>query len=127
VFRSDDRGAHWRDIKAPQLRPIGSYCRRLAYAPGDGATLYLGAANDFDGDRGALFISRDNGGSWERPDPGVWLKTPIFGLAVDAAQPDAIFYASKIGQLVYSRDRGRTWSVNGLKSGARHVFALAAG
>ena len=27
VFRSDDRGAHWRDLKVPQLRPIGSYCR----------------------------------------------------------------------------------------------------
>ena len=66
VFRSDDRGAHWRDLKAPLLRPIGSYCRRLCYAPNDGNTLYLGAANDFDGDRGALFITRDNGSSWEK-------------------------------------------------------------
>ena len=82
VFRSDDRGAHWRDLKAPQLRPIGSYCRRLGYAPNDGKTLYLGAANDFDGDRGALFITRDNGLTWEKTEPGVWLKTPIFGLAV---------------------------------------------
>ena len=58
VFRSDDRGAHWRDLKAPPLRPIGSYCRVLRYAPDDPNTIYLGAANDFDGDRGALFISQ---------------------------------------------------------------------
>jgi photosystem II stability/assembly factor-like uncharacterized protein len=127
VFRSDDRGARWRDLKAPLLRPIGSYCRRLAYAPSDGNTLYLGAANDFDGDRGALFVSRDNGGSWELPDPRVSLKTPIFGLAVHAKEPDSIFYASKIGQLVYSRDRGTTWSVNPLRPGAGHVFSLAVG
>jgi photosystem II stability/assembly factor-like uncharacterized protein len=127
VFRSDDRGAHWRDLKAPLLRPIGSYCRVLRYAPNDPNTLYLGAANDFDGDRGALFITRDNGLSWEKTEPGVWLKTPIFGLAVDPEQPDSVFYSSKIGQLVYSRDRGATWGVNPLRAGAGHVFSLAAG
>jgi len=126
-FRSDDRGANRRDLKAPLLRPIGSYCRVLRYAPNDPNTLYLGAANDFDGDRGALFITRDNGLSWEKTEPGVWLKTPIFGLAVDPQQPDAVFYSSKIGQLVYSRDRGATWSANPLKAGAGHVFSLAVG
>ena len=69
----------------------------LRYAPGDGNTLYLAAANDFDGDRGALFISRDNGASWQKTEPGVWLKTPLFGLAVDPNHPDNVFYSSKIG------------------------------
>jgi photosystem II stability/assembly factor-like uncharacterized protein len=127
VFRSDDRGAHWRDLKAPKMRPVGSYCRVLRYAPNDGSTLYLAAANDFDGDRGALFISRDNGLSWRKAEPDVWLKTPIFGLAVDPNNPDNVFYSSKIGQLVFSRDRGKTWTVNPLPAGAGHVFSLAAG
>lgn len=127
VFRSDDRGEHWRDLKAPLMRPIGSYCRVLRYAPNDGSTLYLAAANDFDGDRGAVFVSRDNGASWTRSEPGVWLKTPIFGLAVDANRPDNVFYTSKIGQLVWSLDRGRTWRVNPMPHGLGHVFALAAG
>lgn len=127
VFRSDDRGEHWRDLYAPKMRPIGSYCRVLRYAPGDGDTLYLAAANDFDGDRGALFLSRDNGASWEQAKPDVWLKTPIFGLAVDPNNPDGVFYTSKIGQLVYSTDRGRSWRVNPLPHGLGHVFALAAG
>jgi photosystem II stability/assembly factor-like uncharacterized protein len=126
TFRSDDRGQHWRDLKVPMMRPIGSYCRVLRYAPGDGSTLYLAAANDFDGDRGALFVSRDNGTSWSKAEPDVWLKTAIFGLAVNAARPDDIFYMSKIGQLVYSTDRGRSWEVNSLPQGLGHIFALAA-
>jgi hypothetical protein len=60
-------------------------------------------------------------------EPDVWLKTPIFGLAVDANNPNHVFYSSKIGQLVYSRDRGKTWAVNPLPAGAGHVFSLAAG
>jgi hypothetical protein len=127
VFLSDDRGLHWRDLKAPLMRPIGSYCRVLRYAPGDADTLYLAAANDFDGDRGALFVSRDDGASWTKAEPGVWLKTPIFGLAVDPANPDNVFYTSKIGQLCHSNDRGRTWKVNAMPHGLGHVFALAAG
>ena len=127
VFRSDDKGAHWRSLEAPLMRPAGSYCRVLRYAPNDGNTLYLAAANDFDGDRGALFISSDNGASWRRAEAPVALKTPIFGLAVDPNNPDNVFYSSKIGQLVFSRDRGRTWAVNSLPAGAGHVFSLAAG
>jgi photosystem II stability/assembly factor-like uncharacterized protein len=127
VFRSDDRGAHWRNLEAPLMRPIGSYCRVLRYAPNDANTLYLAAANDFDGDRGALFISENNGASWRKADPGVALKTPIFGLAVDPNNPDNVLFSSKIGQLVYSRDRGKTWAVNPLPAGTGHVFSLAAG
>jgi photosystem II stability/assembly factor-like uncharacterized protein len=89
--------------------------------------LYLAAANDFDGDRGALFMSEDDGRSWRKADPGVALKTPIFGLAVDPNNPDNVYYTSKIGQLVYSRDRGKTWAVNPLPAGAGHVFSLAVG
>jgi hypothetical protein len=127
VFRSDDKGAHWRSLEAPLMRPAGSYCRALRYAPDDPNTLYLAAANDFDGDRGALFISEDDGGSWRKAEPAVAIKTPIFGLAVDQNNPDNVFYSSKIGQLVYSRDRGQTWAVNPLPAGAGHVFSLAAG
>jgi photosystem II stability/assembly factor-like uncharacterized protein len=127
VFRSDDKGAHWRNLEAPLLRPAGSYCRVLRYAPNDGNTLYLAAANDFDGDRGALFMSSDNGASWLKAEPDVVLRTPIFGLAVDPNTPDSVFFSSKIGQLVYSRDRGKTWAVNPLPPGAGHVFSLAVG
>ncbi len=126
TFRSVDRGLHWRDLKAPLLRPIGSYCRVLAYAPGDANALYLAAGNDFDGDRGALFVSRDDGATWEHADLGIHLKTTIFGLAVNPNLPDHVFCSSKIGQVLHSYDRGKHWRVNPLPHGVGHVFALAA-
>jgi len=127
TFRSVDRGLHWHDLKAPLLRPIGSYCRVLAYAPGDAETLYLAAGNDFDGDRGALFVSRDDGATWKQADLGIPLKTTIFGLAVNSYRPDHVFCSSKIGQVLHSYDRGRHWRVNPLPHSVGHVFALAVG
>jgi photosystem II stability/assembly factor-like uncharacterized protein len=127
TFRSIDRGLHWSDLKAPFLRPISSYCRVLAYAPGDVDTLYLAAGNDFDGDKGALFVSRDDGKNWEQADVGMPLKTPAFGLAVNPNRPDDVFFSSKIGQVLSSHDRGRHWQANPLRDGAGHVFALSAG
>lgn len=127
VFRSDDRGEHWRDLKVPPTRPVGSYCRVLRYAPDDGKTLYLAAANDFDGDRGVLYISRDDGASWAAAELGRAVRTPMFGLAVDHGRPDNVFCISKIGQLFGSTDRGRSWTSLSLPPGAGHVFTLAAG
>ena len=127
TFRSDDRGMHWRDLKIPLLRPIGTYSRVLAYAPGDADTLYLAGGNDFDGDKGALFISRNDGRSWEQADFGVPVKTAVFGLAVDPNRPDHVFCSSKIGQLLCSADRGKTWRANALPANTGHVFALGAG
>ena len=126
AFRSVDRCLHWQDLKAPRLRPIGSYCRVLAYAPGDADTLYLAAGNDFDGDRSALFVSHDDGAKWAQADLGVPLKTTIFSLAVNPNRPDHVFCSSKIGQVLYSSDRGRHWRVNPLPHGVGHVFSLAA-
>jgi photosystem II stability/assembly factor-like uncharacterized protein len=126
TFRSTDGGAHWRDLAVPLLRPRGSYCRALAFAPDDSETIYLGAGNDFDGDTGALFITRDNGRSWSAPDLGTSLKCTIFAVAVDLNHPDDIYCASKYGQVFLSHDRGATWRMSALPRGAGHVYALAA-
>lgn len=127
VFRSLDRGGHWRDLAVPRLRPAGAYCRALAYAPGAPATLYLAAGNDFDGDRGALFISKDDGASWRMLDLGSRLKTTVFAVAVDPNRPDHVFCTTKIGQVFGSTDGGEHWRMNPLPAGVGHVFALAVG
>ncbi|SEF05727.1 Sortilin, neurotensin receptor 3 [Rhizobiales bacterium GAS188] len=127
TFRSADRGLHWRNLQVPPLRPRGTYCRSLAYAPDDPETLYLAGGNDFDGDRGALFVSHDDGNSWEVIDVGAPLKTTVFAVAIDADRPDHIFCTTKIGQVFHSADRGKHWHVNPLPRGVGHVFALAVG
>ena len=127
TFRSNDRGERWRDLAVPLLRPRGSYCRALAFSPDDSGTLYLGAGNDFDGDSGALFISRDDGRTWNSADLGTTLKCTIFAVAVDPRHPDHIYCASKYGLIFMSEDRGSTWRMTSLPRGAGHVYALAVG
>ena len=127
TFRSEDRGQHWRNLNVPLLRPRGTYCRSLAYAPDDPDTLYLAAGNDFDGDMGALFISQDGGSSWQFVDLGASLKTTVFALTVTPSQPDYVFCTTKIGQVFGSTDRGRHWEVHPLPAGVGHVFALGVG
>ena len=127
TFRSADRGWHWRDLSVPMLRPRGTYCRAIAYAPDESATLYLAGGNDFDGDRGALFVSRDDGGSWQAFDLGLPLKTTVFALAVNSRVPDYVFCTTKVGQVFRSADRGKTWQVNSLPAGVGHVYSLAVG
>ena len=109
------------------LRPRGTYCRALAVAPDDPNTLYVGAGNDFDGDRGALFTSSDDGRSWHALDLGQPLKSTIFGFALDPRSPERLFCATKYGGVFRSDDRGASWRMNPLPPGAGHVFALAAG
>ena len=127
AFRSADRGGHWRDLAVPSLRPRGTYCRKLVYAPASPETLYLAAGNDFDGDRGALFVSDDDAASWRMLDLGAPLKTTVFAVAVDPNLPDHVFCTTKIGQVFRSTDRGKHWRMNALPAGVGHVFALAAG
>ena len=125
TFQSADGGEHWRKLPVPALREKGSYCRAIVYAPGRPQTLYLGAGNDFDGDKGALFRSDDNGATWRAEDLPGPLKSTIFAVAVNSALPDFIACATKNGGVFASSDRGSTWRYAPLPRGAGHVFSLA--
>ncbi len=125
TFQSKDRGHHWKKLGVPALREKGSYCRALTYAPGHPERLYVGAGNDFDGDKGALFVSDDNGAAWreiELPGP---MKSTVFAIAVNARHPDCIYCSTKNGGVFGSHDGGRSWRYMPLPVGAGHVFALA--
>ena len=125
TFRSRDGGDHWRKLPIPPLRDKGSYCRALAYSPDRHETLYVGSGNDFDGDKGALFVSEDDGETWQAvPLPGP-LKSTVFAIAINPRHPDRLLCSTKNGGVFYSDDRGRTWRYTPLPTGAGHVFALA--
>jgi len=125
TFQSADAGRHWRKLPVPALREKGSYCRAIVYAPNRPDTIYLGAGNDFDGDRGALFRSDDNGASWQAETLPGPLKSTIFAIAVNPALPDHIACASKNGGVFVTGDRGGSWRYAPLPRGAGHVFSLA--
>jgi photosystem II stability/assembly factor-like uncharacterized protein len=127
TFQSDDRGDHWRKLNVPALREKGSYCRAITYAPGRPGTLFLGAGNDFDGDKGALFISEDDGAHWRSADLPGPVRSTIFGLAINTRLPDQVHCATKNGGVFSSVDGGRSWRYGPLPRGAGHVFSLALG
>jgi photosystem II stability/assembly factor-like uncharacterized protein len=127
VFRSDDRGDHWRKLPVPALREKGSYCRAIAYAPGRPDTLYLGAGNDFDGDRGALLVSDDDGATWRSADLPGPLKSTVFAVAVNPRLPEQLHCASKNGGVFSSLDRGKSWRYSPLPRAAGHCFSLGVG
>ena len=127
TFRSDDHGEHWRKLPVPALREKGSYCRAIAYAPGEPDTILIGAGNDFDGDKGALFMSRDDGATWiaaELPGP---LKSTVFAIATSPRLPRQIHCATKNGGVFSSTDGGESWRYFPLPRGAGHVFSLGLG
>lgn len=127
MFRSPDRGAHWRHVALPPLTPRGTYCRVLRAAPDDPDTLYVAAGTDFAGDKGALLESRDNGGSWRRLDLGATPRSTLFAFAIDAREPERLHCASSGGEVFSSPDRGASWRTNPLPEGASQVYALAVG
>src|SRR5229473_3282688 len=95
MFRGEDRGARWQHVSLPPLTLRGTYCRALTLAPDDPGTFYLGAGSGFDGDEGALLLSRDGGRAWRRLDLGAKPGSTLFGVAVDAATPARVYCASK--------------------------------
>ena len=127
TFRSQDRGAHWSKLPQPSLTARGVYCRDLVLAPDDPNALYVGAGDAFDGARGALLASADDGRTWSEIKVGEPLASTIFGFAIDARHPAHLYFACKGGQFFSSRDRGQTWTANPLPDGASPVYALAVG
>lgn len=127
TFRSEDRGEHWRKLPVPALREKGSYCRAIAHAPGEPDTILIGAGNDFDGDKGALFMSRDDGATWIEADLPGPLKSTVFAIATSSRLPHQIHCATKNGGVFSSTDRGKSWRYAPLPRGAGHVFSLGLG
>jgi photosystem II stability/assembly factor-like uncharacterized protein len=127
TFRSTDRGARWKKLPVPRLTAQGTYCRDLVVAPDDPDRLYVAAGTGFEGDKGALFGSADDGRSWMAHDLGTTPRSTIFAFAIDPQDPDRLYCASKGGEFFRSQDRGRSWQANPLPAGASPVYALAVG
>lgn len=125
AFQSNDYGRRWYKLPVPPLREKGSYCRVLGAGPDD--TLYVGSGNDFDGDVGRLFRSRDGGRSFHTLNVDRPLKSTVFSMAVDPTDPRRLVCSDKYGQVFLSEDTGDSWQTNPLPRGIGHVFSIAIG
>jgi photosystem II stability/assembly factor-like uncharacterized protein len=104
VFRSDDGGANWKELKGVHGKSI----RALAMAPSDHETLVIGALD-------GVFRSRDGGKKWERMTPenpdvlenNASLKNFV-SVAIDPQNPD-IVYAGTRHLAWKTTDGGKNW------------------
>ena len=91
VFRSDDGGSTWRELKGVHGKSI----RALAIAPSDHNTLVIGALD-------GIFRSRDGGAHWERISPENHLAIEnhsslrnFVSVAIDPQDPDTIYAGTR--------------------------------
>ena len=127
MFKSTDRGEHWRHVGVEKLGPRGTYCRSLREAPDEPRTLYLACGAAFGGKVGAVYRSRDLGETWDRLDLGATPSSTLFGVAVNPSQPTQIFCCSRDGEVFATADGGATWDAHPLPASASEVRAIACG
>ena len=105
VYRSENNGATWDIVGLPNLD-----VRSVVLID---TTIFAGAL-DFDGSKGSLFRSEDNGQTWIRSDTGL---ASTFSKII-AVRSDAM-YVGTLGSGVFrSTDKGKSWTEvsNGLSS-----------
>lgn len=96
VYRSDNNGATWDIVGLPNME-----IRSIALS---GSILYAGAL-DFQGDKGSLYRSIDNGNTWIRSDTGL---TSTFSKILVLGDNE-LFVGTLGGGVYISKDSARTW------------------
>lgn len=126
VFRSDDRGMHWRDLEVGRFSPL-TYARDIRVAPQDPNTFYACLSPAARSEDGSVYRSRDLGATWERFDRGVKAESTMMGVALHAGDPDVVFATSRTGQVFGTTDGGATWTESRLPADCKDVYAIAVG
>ncbi len=111
VFKSEDRGATWRQIvKIDKKHSIASVnILSMAINPKSPDVIYLGTEGN------ALYKSEDKGETWQKMvDEGGILggRADIYDIALDSQNPDILYIASFQdfkGRLLKSVDGAKTW------------------
>jgi photosystem II stability/assembly factor-like uncharacterized protein len=126
LFRSDDRGATWRDLDVGRFSPH-TYARDVRVSPHDPRVLHACLSPASRSEDGALWRSDDLGVTWHRLDRGVAARATMMAVALHPDDPDQVHAVSRCGQVFGTRDGGRTWRESRLPAGVDDVYAIAAG
>ena len=104
LYRSDDQGAHWRLLRG---KPVSDYTaiagRPVQVDCCNPDIQYFAPTNDTD-----ILVTEDGGNSYRLADPGA-VPGPGHTLLADPIVTGRVFYLGDEGEIVESRDRGRTW------------------
>jgi len=124
VWRSQDRGNSWENMHLERFSPI-VYSRGVHADPHDPDSLYACVGLNFGSQQGGIVRTRDLGETWERIDRGIEPLSTTFGVAVNRAEPEQIYFCTRQGQVFGSHDDGATWQAHPLPESAGNVISVA--
>jgi photosystem II stability/assembly factor-like uncharacterized protein len=124
LFRTDDRGASWRDMQIGRFSPL-TYCRDVIVSPHDPKTLYACLSVHARGDDGSLWRSNDIGSTWKRYDHGIKSRATMMAVAQHPRDPGRVYCVSRCGQVFGTEDDGRSWTEYPLPAGVEDVYSVA--
>jgi photosystem II stability/assembly factor-like uncharacterized protein len=124
VFRSDDRGASWRDLEIGRFSPL-VYCRDVIVSPHDARVMYACLSPASRSTDGSLYRSDDVGKTWRRFDHGVKANATMMAATVHPGDPARVYCVSRCGQVFGTEDSGASWREYQLPEGVQDVYAVA--
>jgi len=124
LFRSDDRGAHWRDVDVGRFSPL-RYCRDVIVSPHDPRVMYAALSQAAFSKAGSLYRSDDLAQTWQRIDHGVNAESTVMSVAAHPADAARIYCATRSGQVIGTEDNGASWQDYRLPQGVHDVYAVA--
>ncbi len=124
VFRSDDRGATWRDIDIGRFSPL-TYCRDVIVSPHDARTMYACLSPAAFSKDGSLYRSDDLAQTWKRIDHGIKAESTLMSVCVHPRDAAQVYSVTRAGQVFGTQDSGVSWSEYRLPQGVHDVYAVA--
>ena len=108
VWRSDDAGAHWRDVTPPALTPW-SKVAGIELSPVDPAVAYLAIdRHRLDDDEPYIYRTEDGGKEWRRIDAGIPRDSFVNVIREDPAARGLLYAGTERGMFL-SLDDGAHW------------------
>jgi len=124
VWRSRDRGDNWENLNFDRISEI-RYSRGIQAAPDDPNTLYACVGLNFGSEAGGVMRTTDLGDTWSRFDQGISPSSTTFGVAINAKQPEQVYFCTRRGEVFGTHDGGNSWSEHRLPETAANAISVA--
>ena len=124
LFRSDDRGATWRDTNIGRFSPL-TYCRDVIVSPHDPRVMYACLSQAAFSTAGSLYRSDDLAATWQRFDRGIEARSTMMAVAAHPSDPARVYCIARGGQVFGTEDSGSSWQEYPLPAGVHDAYTVA--